>query len=1254
MSIEEEPQCPVCGKSMKLRTARRGANAGGQFWGCSSYPRCKGTLSIESQPGDEVERNTEHQQQEHLPIEWRENFTREGWIAHYENIGSIPSFLESIRNTLSADSLKLLTQTAIYRRQNDTNVSIPSEWRFIAQTIKKLLQRGNAPLPTLQIEEQSILESGLSGKVSAVSDESDIGHDNFQPEQNFDPAKIGLAFAKRKPFKFAIDEFPKTSSDVGGFDSSREEKFFGTLVSQFNPEIGHFIHPQVSIKDIANSVQEEFTHQRCDFAIAHPTEGCQVIEIDGEEHLTRAATDENRDMLLNSAAIKVLRIPNRVIDANDLEYWTKEIALAEETPSPNLNADELAVARALRFCSDSSKVQFVIAQAMEIGLLLPGTHWKIRTIGSDFAFHAAVRDAEACIRAISAIYSLNLTPSSVEIVEHIDVIEDQSEITIEVASDAGPLHHFEMANRENADFVIRSTYLPVALKIDLGYSGERLYGSDADFASPEKQPQKDGLTFFLNTLFRKKAFREGQLQAISNTLEGGDSVVLLPTGAGKSIIYQLSGLLMPGLTLVVDPIVSLIEDQTRVMRRYGITRVLGIVSTTRKRMEDKLKQVESGQYHFLMISPERLQTPAFRETIRALAQNTIINLAVIDEAHCVSEWGHDFRPSYLNLARNLRRFCRDNFGTPPSLLGLTGTASRAVLRDLLVDLEIDKGNEKSLVKANDFDRPELNFRIVKIDPSERRPSLSGQISSIANYFNLPKSALGATKGDATYSGIVFCPTVKGASGVNEAQEIVTGALSASSVIYSGSAPQGASQDWNAEKSENARAFIENKVPVMVATKAFGMGIDKPNVRYIVHLGMPGSLESYYQEAGRAGRNRKNALCVVLFSEENENRTRRILSPTSDKEIVKAAMGEEKWNARSDANTAMFFHELGYPGVETEASWLSDLLDELPDSFSARDVTITMGESGETQNKEKALFRLLQMKFVKDYTVDYGSRELELKLDTYDRQTAQNAIISYVSRSQPGRAEQVAEEVAKISSNTVKDEILQLGRYLIQFAYDVIEQARKRAISEALEAAREGAIHPEKFRSRLLEYLEEGSGDQRLEELLDASDINLFPWIEVGQNVHNAPEAGELRGRAIRFLESFPEHPGLLLIRSLAEASCSNTDLELCREDLETMLVSGFSRYKLRDSEIGVVAKAIRSTAKTGSKSLIEPFLVALDRSARKLHEQSPAMWYEIEQTINEFPAESANFKIAKALHRLPKALKGTYQIDDSARRALNL
>jgi ATP-dependent DNA helicase RecQ len=1244
------PNCPKCNEPMVLRTAKQGSNAGNQFWGCSAFPKCRGIVAIEGDVADDPV-NVVSRDETKPAVEWRENFSRGGWIAQYEVVSSLPSYLLKLDGIRSREIQRLLSQTVFYKNTDKDTDEVADEWVFLAQTLKKILQRGESPLPTVEVEERSIAESGLGEDVSASADESDLSHEPLRHSLTVNPQVVTQLLRERREFEFSLSEFPPTSSDAGGLDSLREAEFLTGLVPELWPKAGHFIHPQAPLAALTSA--DASGHQRCDFLFASPFEQPTVIELDGEEHGSALSVDSQRDAELHNSGVKVVRIPNHVIDRKDKQFLADHLPFdQEEAPEPN--SLEESVVNALRFCSDSSKIQFCIAQAMEQGFLLPGTDWQIRITGSVFDFDAAVADLVECIEALSNIFDLDLGPRSFTINGSQQSSESTSCLRIEINTDAGPLHSFKDAISNRADYVIRSTYLPVELQIDLGYSGRRIYAPDAKIRSSQRADQERGLTFFLQTIFRKKSFREGQLEAITNTLRGGDSVVLLPTGAGKSIIYQLSGLLMPGLTLVVDPLVSLIEDQTRVLNQYGISRVLGVVSTTRHILEARLRQIQAGQFHFLMISPERLQTAAFREAIRALAQNTIINLAVIDEAHCVSEWGHDFRPSYLNLARNLRIFCRDTFGESPSILGLTGTASRAVLRDLLTDLEIDPTIDTALVKATNFDRRELDFKIVKINPSERSATLAGQVKNIAKYFKLPTTQLGATRGKDTYSGIIFCPTVAGASGVTETRDTFQGALAADTTIYSGSAPKGMSGNWQTAKSQNASAFIENQVPAMVATKAFGMGIDKPNVRYIVHMGMPGSLESYYQEAGRAGRDRKKALCVVIFSEADEQRTRRMLAPTSDPATVEAAMKEEGWNARSDANTAMFFHLKGYPGVDEEAGWLRELLDELPDKISPAEITISLGADAESKEKEKALFRLLQLKLVKDYTIDYGAQSMNLTLEYFNRDVSHAAIIDYVARSQPGRAQQVADDVRKITGTSEKSEILALGTYLTKFAYEVIVQARKRAISEALEAARAGHATPEEFRTRLLAYLEEGAGDQHIEELLSSSSVLLQAWFDLGTNVHNAPEAGELRGRAIRFLESFPEHPGLLLIRAMSELGCTDPDQTLCRQDLEAMFTSGVTRYGLVESDFKEVLDALRHYARMQSGALIEPLLMSLDSSASHLPALATYLSQEIDRTVEAFPTEARNFAVAKSLHRIQNSFSEILDLNAQSKHALKL
>jgi ATP-dependent DNA helicase RecQ len=1242
---ELSPQCPVCDGSMQLRTAKKGPNAGGQFWGCSQFPQCKGTLSLEPTSSEDYEdRSTVRPS-----VDWRENFSRQGWISQYVTVGSIPSFLQDREDLLGEKAKRLLTQTAFYWRERGSEYEASPEWRFVAQTLKKLIQRGRAPLPTLGVESDSIALFGLESSVQSSDDEADIGYQTLKLDSSLVPEHIEWGLSERVPFVLDMAEFPAESAGSGGLDSYREESFLTNVLAPLEMGVGHFVHPQAGITSLTAQFDAQQTHQRCDFAISHPRLGQLVIELDGQEHQIADQVDAKRDLLLSRSGVRVARLSNAQFDSLDPSALRSAVGLDIDDVEPNLNSSERSIVAALHFCSSSSKLQFAIAHAMELGLLRPSTEWKIKVIGADDSFSSALNDILNCVRAISQIYQLNLEPASVQLVS-----TGGADLTIALNCNAGPLHTFSEANDEKADVVIRSTYLPLDLALDLGFTGHRIYSGEQNLSNEDVLKKEEALTFFLQTIFRKKSFRDGQVEAVSNALTGTDSVVLLPTGAGKSIIYQLSGLLMPGLTLVVDPLVSLIEDQTRVMRGYGISRVLGIVSSHSSNMRSMLRQVESGQFHFLMISPERLQTASFRETIRALAQHTLINLAVIDEAHCVSEWGHDFRPSYLNLARNLRSFCKDTYGVSPTLLGLTGTASRAVLRDLLVDLDIDKNNDGALIKAASFDRNELDFKIVKIDPSERKPTLTGQIASIATHFSIPKTALGSLRGSATYSGIVFCPTVSGATGVTEIRDTITSALGTSSSIYSGSSPKGFTGDWNKTKSDNATAFVNNKTPVMVATKAFGMGIDKPNVRYIIHVGMPGSLESYYQEAGRAGRNRKKALCVVIFSEESEQRTRRILSPSSDHQAIQKAMSEESWNSRSDANTAMFFHQQGYPGIHEEVRWLEELLNKVLSESSIREIVIPIGDSNAAKETEKALFRLLQLKVIRDYTIDYGARTIELKLNAFDRSAARESIIDYVSRSQPGRTMQVANDVTQITGATEKEEIVRLGQYLITFSYEVIEQARKRAISEALEAARAGHQDPLIFRERLNAYLEEGVGDQQITDLLETTRVDMESWVQVGINVHNASEANELRGRSIRYLESYPEHPGLLLLRAMAELSCNSSDSNLCREDLETLFVAGARSYGLDSRQIVSLCASLRKIAKSRHMKVLEPLLVALDQSVKKLPELSPTLTREIELTTAEFPEESLHFLITKKLSELPKLTKATFELNSNSRKILNL
>ena len=274
----------------------------------------------------------------------------------------------------------------------------------------------------------------------------------------------------------------------------------------------------------------------------------------------------------------------------------------------------------------------------------------------------------------------------------------------------------------------------------------------------------------------------------------------------------------------------------------------------------------------------RLQRQPFRDELKERAQISPVNLAVVDEAHCVSEWGHDFRPAYLNFGKVVRSACAGALGEPP-LLALTGTASRVVLTDILFQLEITNDHEHTLIQPESFDRSELAYQVIRSTTADQEATLRGELRALPARFN----AVGATffeptgRNWDTYSGVVFIPTVNGRHGLQDTLKEVR-SVARSAVGYSGGRPRDVSfGDWNRQKTHNAEAFKNNRASVIVATKAFGMGIDKPNIRWVLHYGLPSSIESYYQEVGRAGRDRRPAHCVLLLTEDDPERNSRRLS-----------------------------------------------------------------------------------------------------------------------------------------------------------------------------------------------------------------------------------------------------------------------------------------------------------------------------------------------------------------------------------------
>ncbi|MDQ6422326.1 DNA helicase RecQ [Paenibacillus sp. LHD-117] len=325
----------------------------------------------------------------------------------------------------------------------------------------------------------------------------------------------------------------------------------------------------------------------------------------------------------------------------------------------------------------------------------------------------------------------------------------------------------------------------------------------------------------LKQIYGFDSFRKGQEEIISGIVEGSDTLAILPTGGGKSVCYQLPALLLPGTTLVISPLISLMKDQVDSLRRLGVSAAFLNSSLGAAEYREVLRSAMQGEYKLLYIAPERLDSAMFG----SLSEQLQIPLIAIDEAHCVSQWGHDFRPSYRQLAGWIGRM-----PNRPLVAAFTATATPEVADDIEAMLRLNRPRRY----VTGFARPNLALSVVTGVDKKR---------FLAQFL----------KERAEQSGIIYTATRK------ETEE-VCGMLQASG-IEAGKYHGGMG---DAERAEAQEAFRFDRSRVMVATNAFGMGIDKPNVRFVLHWQMPGDLESYYQEAGRAGRDGEESDCILLF------------------------------------------------------------------------------------------------------------------------------------------------------------------------------------------------------------------------------------------------------------------------------------------------------------------------------------------------------------------------------------------------------
>lgn len=1017
---------------------------------------------------------------------------------------------------------------------------------FWATICRKILQRGRRPPVSSRVEH---IIGERSGGQAAPPD-----------------ALVAAAWGRTAPFALA---------DSYELDRQWEVPFW-EAATRLHPAAAAWLVPQAPLEAlVGDRTLTRDARRWVDFLFCPPGRPPVVLEIDGAGHERRKEVDTARDRLLRSVGISVDR-DSGVAAIDPAGRFLSLLGGAGPRTDP---AEDALIA--LHGPAVAARLGVAVIEAVTRGFLPKGGPWSLEVEDDLGLIDEVAGSALDLLRAISEVWSLGVVPPVVRLNDRLwhlvgsDAGHDDGRATrptVRVRLQAFTPFYAQLP--ESADIpevVVRRVGVPARL-------GWMAQGSRERRTIPRAAEIDVHLRLLLADLFGHDDFRDGQLSSIRQVLAGGDAVVLLPTGSGKSLIYQLAGLMSPGATLVVDPLISLIDDQERHLTHDGVDRVAALHSGKPDAAEALLAMVAAGDVHFAFVTPERLQSRRFRDHLRETAREQSVNLAVVDEAHCVSEWGHDFRTSYLRLARNIRRLCRDQDGKIPPLLALTGTASPAVLRDVLRELEIDPEADGTLQRPKSHDRPNLTYRNVVGTEAEWFALVIDAITELVpNHLKSSVEDLAMMRGLHTLSGIIFSPHAGGSHGIETIRdrvvdEFASRGIPLEAVVYSGQSPvDGAEAGWARRKAEAANQFKDNEVSLLVGTKAFGMGIDKPNIRYTIHAGFPSSIEAFAQEAGRAGRNGEPAICVLTAAMPQAEVAKRLLDRDLLPERRTLLANATRGALGGDLRRQLYFLGNSFPGQSEEVDlttrlygWLlrkggrprAEVVISLrprpdphrrqPGEYRKRDEDRKREEY--RKRVDRALYRLSMIGVVDDVTID--GPEATVYFVDYDADGIDAAFLGFASRVDPGK------EIAHRASvgdapPDIDQRVEHHVKALVGIVYRIVERARLMAL-ETMFGLASLPDDPELIRATINAYLGEGPAATMLSEAVAITPVDLLRFVSALEALP-VEDVVELSGATARQLEAYPDHPLLWLSSALATARTADGEAGQFKASFERAL-----------------------------------------------------------------------------------------------------
>lgn len=1024
-------------------------------------------------------------------------------------------------------------------KDNSNNYKPTDDDIFLRDITVKLLKRGIRPFPSFELEKNIVQ---LYGK-------------EFQIQLKPQDKKGAIEFTFNASLQNYLENFDdfvdpwEESIDLLSFDPSQpanEKIFFAELRKKFGSKIVNFIQMQVPISNIVKPEDKNnFLSQRVDFLLNFPNGKSLIIEPGDHNELGQQARDSLRDKASSAIGIPTLRFENSHID-KDFPYASIKKFLDQNDCARFLRNDHQLPNKLRKSLNNLVLLPTLIAR---VEFLLCHFFFEKGLIHqSSLAIGVVERDLECAVLALSDFKSLVFRLCSLYgIPFHFpETTLFIQRITDDVTTD---FSNFEF----NPKYVDSLFEHQLDLILDVGIkcnpntislnSGALFIGAVRRTYSNNNQVRFDYLswprtivtdentepilTTFLQDFFRKWKFRDGQVPIINNILLQKDTIGLLPTSAGKSICFQLTSILTPGTTLVIDPITALMKNQVETLKEtYGISRSYAWYGTSSKQID--MSEILSG-YIMVFISPERLLRDSFRKAMTSLvASDIFINYAVVDEAHCLSMWGHDFRPSYLMLESNIRHFCTFRSIKPP-IIALTGTASQLVLIDLRRELNIDDLN--SIIRPKSFNRPELHYNLIKCNTDDKQSVLVNVERSTARKLNVQDLSQEAT-------GIVFAYTPKElwellSFHLGDTLGHVNKVLNAKDHdeirfgVYSGSAPKEFpavnGNLWDDYKDKVLDLFQRGAIRMLFGNKAISVGLDNSKINYIINYKMPQSIEEYYQMIGRAGRDGQDSECYLIFSDDNPHLTNQWL----DRQIPRM---EKRYD---DLGIISYYHEDNFPGKMVDTKGTQQVFTAMTRKPTDA-IVLTANMDGnfsdvEAKRTEKYVSYLFMLGIIESYEVvgigvkaSYKitlAKEVQNFLQSKDQNVLEwyliKKITEYLNRYKPISYEQVHKTVVDRKEPHLSGRCI---GYLIDFIYDQIEYQRREAIRTMVNFCNEKDTGSERLRSRIVAYF--NSSEKYSEILLQMANSQLVipSVIEIIKKVDDFEDAELLYYETRRLLD----------------------------------------------------------------------------------------------------------------------------------------